>query len=76
MQGGTKKASASKVGLLPPAMTKVPTHHGRGRKPLGVLAPCFVNVGGCKNKNFIKNKHKRWTAKRKATPTTRNTASW
>ena len=34
-------APASKAGLLPPTMTKVPTHHGRGRKPLGVLAPYY-----------------------------------
>jgi hypothetical protein len=30
-------------------MTKVPTHHGRGRKPLGVLAPYFVDVGDRKD---------------------------
>lgn len=45
-------APASKAGLLPPTMTKVRTHHGRGRKPPGVYAPVlFENVGDCKSAN-------------------------
>lgn len=66
MQGGTKKASVSKVGLLPPAMTKVLTHHDRGDASRCVSTFFRENVGDCKNKNFIKNKHKKMDSKKKS----------
>ena len=65
-KGATEKAPASKAGLLPPTMTKVLTHHGRGRKPLGVSAPYFVNVGDCKSKNLSINKHTKMENKKKS----------
>lgn len=66
-KGATEKAPASKVGLLPPTMTKVRTHHGRGRKPPGVYAPVlFENVGGCKSKNLSINKHTKMENKKKS----------
>lgn len=63
----TEKASASKVRPLPLTMTKVLTHHGRGRMPLGVSAPiCLYNVRDCKNRQKNDNlKHTQMENKKK-----------